>query len=200
MSMTKKKATHFAQMNRRQFLQTSGTIASVASIAGNVTLSFSAQAKSTGIMSDEIIKYSDCLVNYGSRCPPKVHVKDNVIQHISNKIFYDDAKFSEHQIRLCLLGRSVCWKTYNLDRLKYPMLRVGKRGEGKFKKISWDEVTTIIVQKLKEAIEKYGNEAIYYQYGTDSTGVNLHGRIACKRLLVLIGGFLGDYGTYSYAN
>ena len=136
MSMTKKKATHFTQMNRRQFLQTSATIASVAAIAGSVTLPFSAQAKSTGIMLDEIIKYSACLVNCGSRCPLKVHVKDNVIQRISNETFYDDAKFGEHQIRPCLRGRSVCWKTYNLDRLKYPMVRVGKRGEGKFKKLA----------------------------------------------------------------
>ena len=38
-----------------------------------------------------------------------------------------------------------------------------------------------------------------YQYSTGSTGANLHGRTACKRLLTLIGGFLEDYGTYSYA-
>ncbi|HGJ5890629.1 MAG TPA: DMSO/selenate family reductase complex A subunit [Arsenophonus apicola] len=200
--MTKNKTTHLVQMNRREFLQTSATIASVAAIAGSITLPFSVQAKSTGIMhdeTDEIIKYSACLVNCGSRCTLKVHVKDNIIQRISNETFYDDSKFGEHQIRPCLRGRSVRWKTYNPDRLKYPMLRVGKRGEGKFKKISWDEATTLIAQKLKETIEKYGNEAIYYQYGTGSTGANLHGRTACKRLLALIGGFLGDYGTYSYA-
>lgn len=202
MSMTKNKTTRLVQMNRREFLQTSATIASVATIAGSVTLPFSVQATSTGIMPDEteeIIKYSACLVNCGSLCPLKVHVKNNIIQRISNETFYDDSKFGEHQIRPCLRGRSVRWKTYNPDRLKYPMLRVGKRGEGKFKKISWDEATTLIAQKLKYTIEKYGNEAIYYQYGTGSTGANLHGRTACKRLLALIGGFLGDYGTYSYA-
>lgn len=53
------------------------------------------------------------------------------------------------------------------------MKRVGKRGEGKFERISWDEATSIIADKLKYTIDTYGNEAIYYQYGTGSTGANL---------------------------
>ncbi len=40
------------------------------------------------------------------------------------------------------------------------MLRVGKRGEGKFKRISWDEATTIVADNLKKTIVQYGNEAI----------------------------------------
>lgn len=199
-----KKAPHFAEMSRRDFIQTSATVAGAAAVAGSISLPFSAQANSDITVSKpdemgETIKYSACLVNCGSRCPLKVHVKDNVIRRISNETFYDDSTFGQHQIRPCLRGRSVRWKTYNPDRLKYPMLRVGKRGEGKFKKISWDEATSLIAEKLKYTIENYGNEAIYYQYGTGSTGANLHGRSACKRLLSLTGGFLSDYGTYSYA-
>ncbi|HGN0868503.1 TPA: DMSO/selenate family reductase complex A subunit [Providencia alcalifaciens] len=194
--------THFAELSRREFLQTSATVAGAAAVAGSITLPFAAQAKTPTIMPDEVsekISYSACLVNCGSRCPLKVHVKDGVISRISNETMYDDSTLGEHQIRPCLRGRSVRWKTYNPDRLKYPMVRVGKRGEGKFKKISWDEATTIIAEKLKYTIDKYGNDAIYYQYGSGSTGANLHGRAACKRLLSLTGGFLGDYGTYSYA-
>lgn len=32
------------------------------------------------------------------------------------------------------------------------MLRVGKRGEGKFKRISWDEATTIVADNLKKRL------------------------------------------------
>lgn len=163
------KNTHFGELSRREFIQTSATVATAAAVAGSITLPFTAQAKTPEIMPDEVnekISYSACLVNCGSRCPLKVHVKDGVISRISNETMYDDSTLGEHQIRPCLRGRSVRWKTYNPDRLKYPMVRVGKRGEGKFKKISWDEATTIIAEKLKYTIDKYGSDAIYYQYGT----------------------------------
>ena len=40
------------------------------------------------------------------------------------------------------------------------MKRVGKRGENKFERISWDEALDIVAKQLKYTIEKYGNEAI----------------------------------------
>ncbi len=126
-------------------------------------------------------------------------MKEGVITKIATETIYDDSVFGEHQIRPCLRGRSVRWRTYNPDRIKYPMLRTGKRGEGKFKRISWDEATTIVADKLKQTIEKHGNEAIYYQYGSGTTGANLQGRNACKRLLSQVGGFLDQHGTYSTA-
>ena len=77
------------------------------------------------------------------------------------------------------------------------MLRIGKRGEGKFKRISWDEAINLLSEKLKYTINNYGNEAIYYQYGTGTTGANISGRNACKRFLSTIGGHLNYHGDYS---
>ena len=34
------------------------------------------------------------------------------------------------------------------DRLLYPMQRVGERGEGKWRRLSWDEALTIVADKL----------------------------------------------------
>ncbi|WP_145530860.1 DmsA/YnfE/YnfF family dimethyl sulfoxide reductase [Yersinia alsatica] len=190
-----------ASLSRREFIQTSAAVTGAAAIAGSITLPFSVQAapEPAAPAAKETVKYSACLVNCGSRCPLKVHVKNGEIIKIANEAIYDDSTFGEHQIRPCLRGRSVRWKTYNPDRVKYPMLRVGKRGEGKFKRISWDEATTIVADNLKKTIAQYGNEAIYYQYGSGSTGANLQGRNACKRMLSLLGGFLDQHGTYSTA-
>ena len=44
------------------------------------------------------------------------------------------------------------------------MKRVGERGEGRFERISWDEALKTVADKLREAVEKYGNESLYWQY------------------------------------
>jgi len=49
---------------------------------------------------------------------------------------------------------------YSPQRLKYPLKRTGKKGEGKFEKISWDEALYIIAEKLLEQKEKYGPESL----------------------------------------
>jgi len=200
--MSKTKSIISSLFTRREFIKTSSAVSGAAVAAGSLSLPFNAMAsqeaaQSTTKSSDETITYSACLVNCGSRCPFKVHVKDGVAVKISPEDGVDEAIFGQHQIRPCLRGRSARWRTYNPDRLKYPMKRVGKRGEGKFKRISWDEATTMVADELTRVIEKHGNEAIYYQYGSGTTGANLQGRNTCKRLLNLAGGFLDMHNTYS---
>ncbi|MGL5604578.1 MAG: DMSO/selenate family reductase complex A subunit [Plesiomonas sp.] len=200
--MTIKKSIISRLMSRRTFVQGSAAVTGAAAVASAMSLPFRAQAatenaSAAATVVGEEIRYSACLVNCGSRCPLKVHVKDGVAIKISPEDGINEAVFGQHQIRPCLRGRSARWRTYNPDRLKYPMLRVGKRGEGKFKRISWDEATTIVANQLTRVIETYGNEAIYYQYGSGTTGANLQGRNTCKRLLSAAGGFLDMHGTYS---
>ncbi|OTQ31107.1 dimethyl sulfoxide reductase subunit A [Gilliamella apicola] len=194
------------KISRRGFLQRSIAIGSIAALASNMQIPFSYAESDKNANNSEIppnptnqekIFYSACLVNCGSRCPLKVHVKNDIITKISAEDGINDPVFGQHQIRPCLRGRSVRWRTYDPDRLKYPMLRVGKRGEGKFKRISWEEAINLLADKLKYTIDKYGNEAIYYQYGTGTTGANIPGRNACKRFLNTIGGFLNYHGDYS---
>ena len=55
---------------------------------------------------------------------------------------------------------------YFPDRILYPMLRVGKRGEGKWKRISWDEALDLMASKLKPLLAAGTPELFMYQYGT----------------------------------
>jgi anaerobic selenocysteine-containing dehydrogenase len=54
---------------------------------------------------------------------------------------------------------SVQW-LYSPQRLKYPLKRVGKKGEGKFERISWNKALDIIASKLKAQKEEYGPESL----------------------------------------
>jgi anaerobic selenocysteine-containing dehydrogenase len=61
---------------------------------------------------------------------------------------------------LCPKGLSGIELLYHPDRLNYPMKRIGKRGEGKWQRISWNEALDTISFRLDEIKEKSGPEAI----------------------------------------
>jgi anaerobic dimethyl sulfoxide reductase subunit A len=135
--------------------------------------------------------------NCGGRCLLKVHVKDGIITRIETDDRSGD-DISDPQLRACIRGRSYRKRQYHPDRLKYPLRRTGKRGEGKFERISWDEAYEIMFKEISLVKEKYGNSAIYVPYGTGSY-TNTNGRWTAARLMNLIGGCLGYYNSYSWA-
>jgi len=65
----------------------------------------------------------------------------------------------------CAIGWTNVKRLYHPDRLKYPLKRVGERGEGKWQRVSWDEALDYVAQGLTEVKRKYGNESIVvYSY------------------------------------
>jgi len=68
--------------------------------------------------------------------------------------------------RLCARGNAGHKLLYDPDRLKYPLLRVGERGEGNFKRVSWDEALDFLAEKLLTIKGKYGPEAVgFFPHG-----------------------------------
>lgn len=143
-----------------------------------------------------------CSVNCGSRCALRLHVQDDEVTWVETDNTGDDT-YGDHQVRACLRGRSIRRRINHPDRLNYPMKRVGKRGEGKFERISWDEALDTIANNLKGVVEKYGNEAVYINYSSGIVGGNITrsspSASLVARLMNCYGGFLGQYGTYSTA-
>jgi anaerobic dimethyl sulfoxide reductase subunit A len=126
------------------------------------------------------------------------HKKGDVIVRLST----DDGRYQEGgafgkdtveepQLRACLRGRSYRARLYSPERLLYPMKRVGARGEGRFKRLSWDDALGEIAAKMVELKEKYGPTALLDQsYAGASYGV-LH---KSDQIEGLLGRFLGMFG------
>ena len=81
---------------------------------------------------------TSCAHNCGSRHVLVAHKKGDVIVRLStdNGEYQDGGAYgkdteAEPQLRACLRGRSYRSRLYSPERLLYPMVRVGKRGEGK---------------------------------------------------------------------
>jgi thiosulfate reductase/polysulfide reductase chain A len=64
--------------------------------------------------------------------------------------------------KLCARGQSGLMNTYDPDRVLSPLVRVGKRGEGKFRTASWDEALDIVADKMLQIKEKFGPEAMVF--------------------------------------
>ncbi len=72
--------------------------------------------------------------------------------------------------RLCPRGTGGIGTYYDTDRLKKPLIRVGKPGSQKFKEATWDEALDFVADKMKEIINKYGKEALaLFIHGTPAT-------------------------------
>ncbi len=67
--------------------------------------------------------------------------------------------------RMCAKGLSGIQALYNPNRIKYPMLRVGERGENRWRRISWEEALDITAKKLIETKKKYGAESLVCSTG-----------------------------------
>jgi len=67
---------------------------------------------------------------------------------------------------MCSKGLAFQQLVYHPDRVKYPLKRAGKKGEGKWQRISWDEALDTIAGRLRRVKEEYGAESIALGYGT----------------------------------
>jgi anaerobic selenocysteine-containing dehydrogenase len=94
-------------------------------------------------------------------CGVLVHVEDGTISKIEG-----DPEHPSNRGFICIKGVTYSEVVYHPDRLKYPLKRVGKRGEGRWKKISWNEALDGIAKKFTEVREKYGSESIATIHGT----------------------------------
>jgi anaerobic dimethyl sulfoxide reductase subunit A len=133
--------------------------------------------------------------NCGGRCLLIAHIEDGKIVRLDTDDRPDT--LAAPQLRACARGRAYLRRQYNPDRLLYPLKRVGKRGEGKFTRISWDEALGEVSSQMVRIKSEYGNDALFVPYGTGSYN-QLNGSHVARRLMNLFGGCLGIYNSYSW--
>lgn len=183
---------------RRQFLKSASATAATTLVVGSLPRRAGAFAYEPYPTDDELeTVVTSCAHNCGSRHMLVAHKKGDVIVRLStdNGTYQGDAYGTDTeekpQLRACLRGRSYRSRLYSPERLLYPMKRVGARGEGKFKRISWDQALTEIAQRMTYLKTTYGPTALLDQsYAGASYGV-LHKSDQIEGLLAR---FLGMFG------
>jgi anaerobic dimethyl sulfoxide reductase subunit A len=130
-------------------------------------LSTRAKTKSGKERSEHVI--ATCATDCGGTCPLLVHLEKGVIRKITP---YDDGKTPP--LKPCIRGLKSHYRIYAPDRLKYPLRRVGERGCGKFRRISWEEAFQSISGEMQRIKRHYGADAILECSGAGSILVFLH--------------------------
>ena len=193
---------------RRRFLQwgaavggASALVATAGRSVGMPGVGEAAAVQIEGLASADATVSSACVVNCGSRCPIRLQVKDGVVVRVLPDGTGDDSLLNRN-IRACNRGRNMRERIYSADRIRTPLKRKDgtERGAGQWEEISWDEAFTLVADKLRHTIDTYGNAAIYKNYGSGVWNAHIAYSGGWPRLFNLMGGFLGYYGNYSYAN
>ncbi|HUT71491.1 MAG TPA: molybdopterin-dependent oxidoreductase [Desulfatiglandales bacterium] len=94
-------------------------------------------------------------------CGVLLYVKDGKLVKVEG-----DPEFPPSQGRLCPRCLALTQVVYHPDRLRYPMKRVGKRGEGKWERITWEEAYQTIVEKFEAIKSTLGPESVIFCQGT----------------------------------
>lgn len=107
------------------------------------------------------VRHTMCdICSPGMHCGINAYVKDGKVIKIEG---IDGHPSNDG--RLCTKGMANREYIYREDRIKTPLKRVGKRGEGKFEPITWDEAYAEIAGRLNECKEKYGAESVAFYSG-----------------------------------
>lgn len=114
------------------------------------------------------IHYAVCRGACNCQCYHEVHVRDGQVVRTTA------ADMSADKFRgICTKGLTEVLRTYNADRLQYPMKRAdgAERGEGKFERISWDEALSTIADKWLAIRDEFGPSAFAVYTGGGNTAM-----------------------------
>jgi anaerobic selenocysteine-containing dehydrogenase len=89
------------------------------------------------------------------RCPIEVTVEDGRVTWLQGNT--NDAAIGTS---LCAKGAAGLDLEFGDERPQTPLIRVGERGAGQWRRASWDEALDYIVEKLKETIGDFGGRGI----------------------------------------
>ncbi len=140
---------------------------------------------------EEKVVTTTCASHCGGTCILNVHVKNGVVTRIESDLG------KEPQMRACARGRAYRQRIYAPDRLTYPLKRVGPRGRGEFKRITWDEALDTVASELKRVSTNYGSASIILSASGGDVG-QLHTRRQIHKLLCLAGGYSRSWASRSF--
>ncbi len=176
--------------DRRNFLKL-GAVSAAAGLAGTPVLAKAADMHVWGNRDysrkdfRELKAIPSACYQCVTRCPNMTYVEDGRVVKIEGQL---------NSIRsegvMCAKGQGGVNIANDPDRILYPLKRVGARGEGKWKRISWDDALDEVASRLKKLRDDGTPEKFMFHYG----------RMKASTSKLVKSVFLATYGTGTIGN
>ncbi len=164
------------KMNRRDFIKTSSTLAAAAAVTTNAGCAFAKiPASEAGLINESLKEYNKTF-SACAMCPAECGLEYWTKGGVYKKI-YGNKDVPMNDGTSCSKANSSPQLVYSPYRVKHPMIRTGERGEGKFKKVSWEEAINYLGKRMMGIKKKYGAESMIMDTG-DVTDRHQYYRLA----------------------
>jgi anaerobic selenocysteine-containing dehydrogenase len=185
-------------LTRRRFVQGAAGAAGMLTVGDGLRFFTSTPDASAGVVDGTPVTFrTGHSNNCDGACGHLVTVVDGKVRQIKGAPWGAEtiagAPAPTFQPRCCLRGIAQVQNTYSPDRLKYPYQRVGERGSGQWRRISWDDATSIIAENFERIQAKYGKKSVWIAPYTGSLSILEGVDGASLRFASVIGASGGDF-------
>lgn len=144
------------EVSRRRFLK--GSVALSVALGGSaLSLSATQTKQKNGVIGNfgitktskeghDVPTLCEICVN---KCALLARVENGVVTKLD-----PNPLFPKSKNMLCARGAAGIQALYDPDRLKYPMIRDGEKGSGKFRRVTWDEANEYIKEKMLKILDE----------------------------------------------
>ena len=156
-------------MSRRSFMKLSAAAAAATTVGGSSRILYALAAGKEATESNRIRnQFSACDMCF-NKCGLIARVEDGVVKKLD-----PNPKSLKSRGMLCARGNAGVKQLYDPDRLKYPLLRKGQRGEGKWQRLSWDQALDHAAEQMERIGKKYTRCGFLFMAGTDMQSTFVH--------------------------
>jgi DMSO reductase family type II enzyme molybdopterin subunit len=116
---------------------------------------------------DRVARGTHTNANCVSSCAWNLYVRENIVWREEQSAPYlaSNETLPDWNPRGCQKGASCSDMMQSSSRLQHPLKRVGPRGGGSWKRISWDEALTEIAEPLVDVLARRGGEGAICELG-----------------------------------
>ncbi|MBW2123913.1 MAG: molybdopterin-dependent oxidoreductase, partial [Deltaproteobacteria bacterium] len=115
----------------------------------------------TEVLKNGVVR-STCRICYNS-CGVLIHLKGGKPVKVEG-----DPENPMSKGRLCPKGLASLEYLDHPGRLRYPLRRAGRREEGKWRRIGWDEALGLVAEGLEKTKERYGVLSVAFLRGAST--------------------------------
>jgi len=147
------------EVSRRDFLKISSGTAAVIGTSCSIP-------GTLGALGNKAIQGSDKFIrSYCEMCSSRCQIEGRVVD--GKNVFIQGNKYVKSMGgSVCARGASGHSQLYDPQRIVSPLIRTGKRGEGKWREASWEEALDLVANKLGKIKEEFGAKSVLFSAKT----------------------------------